>query len=52
MTIDNSVKYISEAVSSQSGKFSLSPSMSNTNTKRSKTLKNASPNNDEVFFTI
>ena len=38
-TIDNSLKYISVPVSSQSEKIALSPSISNTITNRSKTVK-------------
>ena len=44
ITIDNSVKYINKAVRSRNEIIPLSPSMPNTKTKRSQTLKKASHN--------
>ena len=46
LTIDNSVKHINIAASSQSENNPLSGSMSNTNTKRSKNVKNALHNSN------
>ena len=46
VTIDNCVRYVCKTVNSQSEEIPLYPSMSNKNSRRVKTLKNVSNNNN------